>query len=565
MSLLLDALQRASEEKEKLAEARASEEKRESKAEQHDHSPLPVIVDDAELVQSMPMGNEDRTEHESLPDLEFPAHASSPASDEPRTIPGIEEKAPAISPEQPTPAPVSGNELALELSPQLSPAPPPAVEHTHVLSPAEKAPTIPAVETSSRNTPQGRTEPVIESTNSDTRYQPPGSKPANPAAPKINPVRTPSGPVLSAQVAQDILGATAKPHKINKRRLVIAFATGLLLAVAAGSFFVLGLFNKTPEPGPVFNPNAPKDVSAPAAESASAPTSDSPVAVGTNATSTSAKPDAGTNTTVPAAPARAKAVDTKSAGAMAEGDDGISRNAISNDGAKNVGAKPSRQRQADNAAPVFISTPTAASSSSLDVAYAALKEGRYDDAVTGYKLALTRNSGEVDALLGLAYIAQRQGHNAEARSYYSEVLRQNPGHPAATAGLLSIASEGDLQSATSRAGDMAQRNPDSAIAMSTLGNLLAKQGRIAEAQQAYFRAFTLESTNPLHAFNLAVALDRLHKYPQALQYYKRAVALSDNAADSQPTAFSRNAALQRMQQLEASAGTAGDQPSSVAK
>jgi tetratricopeptide (TPR) repeat protein len=164
---------------------------------------------------------------------------------------------------------------------------------------------------------------------------------------------------------------------------------------------------------------------------------------------------------------------------------------------------------------------------------------------------LDKNPGERDALLGLAYIAQRQGDREEARAHYQQVLRQDPANASASAGMLTLAAEGDLQMTGSRAREMAERNPDSAVVLSTLGGILAKEGRISEAQQAYFRALTLEPDNALHAYNLAVALDRLHKYAPAQGYYLRALALAEKSGAGDRASFPRKEALQRLEQLRA--------------
>jgi tetratricopeptide (TPR) repeat protein len=212
-------------------------------------------------------------------------------------------------------------------------------------------------------------------------------------------------------------------------------------------------------------------------------------------------------------------------------------------------AKRASRATGASAKPLFVAKPTALSA--LDAAYAALTEDRLDEARIAYRKALESNPGERDALLGLAYIAQRQGNIDEARAHYQQVLRQEPGHPGANAGLLAIASDGDLQGAASRAREMAERTPDSAAVLSTLGGILAKEGRIAEAQQAYFKALTLEPDNAFHAYNLAVGLDRLHKYSQAISYYRRALAIEEKAGAGDRAGFPRNEALRRLEQLTA--------------
>jgi Tfp pilus assembly protein PilF len=79
----------------------------------------------------------------------------------------------------------------------------------------------------------------------------------------------------------------------------------------------------------------------------------------------------------------------------------------------------------------------------------------------------------------------------------------------------------------------------------TLGNQYAQQGRWAEAQQAYFKAFAADPENPDFAFNLAVSLDQLHQSRLALEYYRRALALAEKRAPG----FALDVARTRVQQL----------------
>jgi Flp pilus assembly protein TadD len=128
----------------------------------------------------------------------------------------------------------------------------------------------------------------------------------------------------------------------------------------------------------------------------------------------------------------------------------------------------------------------------LQSAYDALRAGRFEEAGVAYRQALKSNPVERDALLGLAHLAHRQGSFDEARDLYQQVLRLDPEQPDAAAGLLSIASTSDPAAAASRMRDLAERSPQSPVTMSTLGSMLAREGRIGEAQQAFFRAYTLD-------------------------------------------------------------------------
>lgn len=109
----------------------------------------------------------------------------------------------------------------------------------------------------------------------------------------------------------------------------------------------------------------------------------------------------------------------------------------------------------------------------LQSAYEALRAGLYDEARVAYRQALRDNPAERDALLGLAHLAHRAGSFDEARELYQQVLRLDPEQADAAAGLLSIASTSDPASAASRMRDLAERSPQSPVAMSTLGGMLA--------------------------------------------------------------------------------------------
>jgi tetratricopeptide (TPR) repeat protein len=191
-------------------------------------------------------------------------------------------------------------------------------------------------------------------------------------------------------------------------------------------------------------------------------------------------------------------------------------------------------------------THTVAPSAALESAWAALTAASFDEALTGYEQLLKARPHDLDALLGIAYLAHRAGQRAAAQSYYRGVLRQDPQHPVAQAGLLALSGEPDLIQTASRARDLAESHPESGAPLAALGAILVKQGRLADAALAYDRALALEPGNAGHAYNLAVALDHLHQYPQAQAHYQRSLSLADGHSR-----FSRPAVTQRLEQLRA--------------
>lgn len=189
--------------------------------------------------------------------------------------------------------------------------------------------------------------------------------------------------------------------------------------------------------------------------------------------------------------------------------------------------------------------------STLEQAYAALLQGRLPAAAQAYAQVLQVNREERDALLGLAYIAHRQGQLDEARIYYQRVLRQEPGNPIAGAGLLALSTADDPHSVASRSRDVAEQHPDSAAAQSALGHAMVREGRLADAQQAFSRAQALEPAVAQHAFNLAVALDRLRNFGAARHYYERALALSSQSGGEQASGVPQAVVQARLEQLRA--------------
>jgi tetratricopeptide (TPR) repeat protein len=88
---------------------------------------------------------------------------------------------------------------------------------------------------------------------------------------------------------------------------------------------------------------------------------------------------------------------------------------------------------------------------------------------------------------------------------------------------------------------MLAADPGAHVLQFTLGNQLAQQGRWAEAQQAFFKAFAANPDNADFAYNLAVSLDHLRQPRLALEYYQRALKLAQTRAPS----FDVNAAQTR--------------------
>ncbi len=151
-----------------------------------------------------------------------------------------------------------------------------------------------------------------------------------------------------------------------------------------------------------------------------------------------------------------------------------------------------------------------------------------------------------DALLGMAAVEIRTNRPEQATAYYQSLLHANPRDTHAQAGLLALRSQmGDSVQTESRVKSLLASDPDAQILYFTLGNQYAQQGRWPEAQQAYFKAYTSEPENPDFAYNLAVSLDQVRQPKLALEYYRKALSLSQQRASS----FDQTLARNRVQEL----------------
>jgi tetratricopeptide (TPR) repeat protein len=163
----------------------------------------------------------------------------------------------------------------------------------------------------------------------------------------------------------------------------------------------------------------------------------------------------------------------------------------------------------------------------VSTGYAAYLAGDLASARTEYEQALREEPANRDALLGMAALDVRAGRFEAAEGAYQRLLRADPRDAHAQAALIALrGGRVDPAAAESRVKSMLAENPGAHVLNFTLGNQFAQQGRWAEAQQEFFKAFSAEPENADFAYNLAVSLDHLRQPRLALEYYQRALTLA---------------------------------------
>ncbi len=203
--------------------------------------------------------------------------------------------------------------------------------------------------------------------------------------------------------------------------------------------------------------------------------------------------------------------------------------------------------------PRFRPSPAAppASPSAAPLAHDAYTAGNLAHADALYRQALAADPNNADALNGLGAIALIQRRPAEADTLFRRALQARPLDPTALAGLARIPSgnptsaESPLRDAIAALAD----TPDSLAPRLALADLLARQQRWAEAQQAYFDAHRLAPQDADIAYNLAVSLDHLGQHRLAASHYRKALSLAARLPDA-ATRFPRARCAERLAALQ---------------
>lgn len=183
---------------------------------------------------------------------------------------------------------------------------------------------------------------------------------------------------------------------------------------------------------------------------------------------------------------------------------------------------------------------------SLLKGYDALKQGDLATAKIEYARAQQADPNNTDVLQGLATIALREQKPEQAAAIYQKILDINPQDATASAALLNLRDQMNPAAAEDRLKTLAADQPTLAAPAFALGNLYARQNRWPEAQDAYFRAYNAEPTDPDILYNLAISLEHLQQSKLATQYYAQAIA----AAQNRPAGFDPAQAEARLHVLQ---------------
>jgi Flp pilus assembly protein TadD len=166
----------------------------------------------------------------------------------------------------------------------------------------------------------------------------------------------------------------------------------------------------------------------------------------------------------------------------------------------------------------------------VHVTLAELKKtgGDFEGAAAEYRKALTLRPDDPDAVLGMAETYQKMGRGADAEREYQHALALAPDWPSVYAKYGGYCySHGSYEKAADLFGHMTQLMPDSPRGYTNLGAALSAVGRFDEALQAYRRSLALEQSAIAYT-NLGACQYTLGQYADAAASMEKATALMPN-------------------------------------
>jgi protein O-mannosyl-transferase len=162
-----------------------------------------------------------------------------------------------------------------------------------------------------------------------------------------------------------------------------------------------------------------------------------------------------------------------------------------------------------------------------DYALLRSREGRVEEAMAHYRVAIQAKPDLADAMNNLGVLLTSQGRLPEAIAQLEEALRVNPEHVEAHIDLgNALAAAGRPREAMGQYKEALRLNPRSPQALANLGNMLRQAGQLPEAMDCYRRAISLDPQFADAHNDLAVALGQSGRARDAIAELRRAIELN---------------------------------------
>ncbi len=184
----------------------------------------------------------------------------------------------------------------------------------------------------------------------------------------------------------------------------------------------------------------------------------------------------------------------------------------------------------------------------LTSAYIAFNKSDYVSSKQLYIQVLSQEPTNRDAQLGLAAIAIQNKQPQIALQHYQRLLKLNPKDSLALAGFTNLNQSSNFLT-ESQLKVMLREQPNASHLHFALGNYYARNNRWQEAQSYYFNAWSLHNEQAEYSYNLAISLEHLSKYLQAIKFYELSLSLHKNNSNIQ---FTKQRVIERISLLKES-------------
>jgi tetratricopeptide (TPR) repeat protein len=165
-----------------------------------------------------------------------------------------------------------------------------------------------------------------------------------------------------------------------------------------------------------------------------------------------------------------------------------------------------------------------AARSNVAAGYDALIRGSYDTALGFYDGALADEPTSILALLGRGSALQRLGRGQEAQASYEAVLKADPQNREALTNMTSIVSERSPQEALNQLLVLEREYANFSPIKAQIGLMHARLGSYPQALDYLRRATALTPGAVMYHYNLALVLDHMGRKDQAAASYEQVLA-----------------------------------------
>lgn len=190
---------------------------------------------------------------------------------------------------------------------------------------------------------------------------------------------------------------------------------------------------------------------------------------------------------------------------------------------------PKRVDPVDEPAQKFIIVEKNAGISSQEAqvvaANRALKLGRYSSAMEMFEQLYKKNSRDPRILMGLAVAQQKSGFVESAMNTYEELLQIYPDNTDALINMLGLMKNQYPSVAVRRLLELREKYPKDAGIAAQLGLVSAEMGSYEDAFRYLGVASSIEPSNALHPYNMAIVADMIGDKGQAIELYEEALRI----------------------------------------